>query len=62
MSAQMTPEAHLRHAVNVDRDDPFRGARMASQLKLMRDFTEDFTRTRRQPSPLHDRFHLIRGR
>lgn len=44
----------IRHAMLVDRDDPFLAARMAAQPDMY-----NFRRTRRTPAPLADRFRLI---
>jgi hypothetical protein len=52
---QLSTAAQITHALNVDRDDPFLGRRMAQ----CRGCSVDFSRTRRIPALLEERFTLI---
>jgi hypothetical protein len=61
-SHKMTTHAHALYAAQMDRDDPFLGARMASHAQTGVGPMHDFSRTRRQPAPIEDRFRLIWGR
>jgi hypothetical protein len=58
----MTLAAHALHAARLDRDDPFMSRRMASQAALGVPMTYDYSRARRQPQTIADRFRLIRSR
>lgn len=48
--------AQIVHAINVDRDDPFLGRRMAQGSRG----GVDYSRTRRIPAPIEERFTLVR--
>jgi hypothetical protein len=54
------PRAHVIHAMNVDKDDPFIGRRLSSHMSNRVPATADYSATRRIPAPIEERFTLIR--
>lgn len=54
----MSGRNQLLLAIGIDRDDPFLGDRMASQASLGTGGQYDFSRSRRRPAPLSERFTL----
>jgi hypothetical protein len=54
-SKTMPIAAQITHALNVDRDDPFLGRRLAQG----NGGSVDFSRTRRIPALLEERFTLV---
>ena len=58
-TAEITPHQHIRHAMNVDRDDPFVGIRVNHYETGPTGRHIDYAKTRRMPAPIGDRFQLI---
>lgn len=62
MSA-MNTEQHIRHATRVDRDDPFLATRIDHhEVRTAVGRQIDYSKTRRTPAPIEERFRLIRGK
>ena len=64
MKAQMKPTKitagqHTRHAMQIDRDDPFVGLRVNHYETGPVGRHVDYSKTRRMPAPIADRFRLI---
>lgn len=49
-----------RHATSVDRDDPWLSARLATAARMGCADAISYSKTRRIPAPIEDRFTLIR--
>ena len=56
----MNTAQHIRHASSVDRDDPFVAMRIDHhEVRTAVGRQVDYTKTRRTPAPISDRFRLI---
>jgi hypothetical protein len=56
----MNTEQHIKHATRVDRDDPFLAQRIDHHEQHDGGGRQmDFTKTRRTPAPIEERFRLI---
>jgi hypothetical protein len=59
---EMNNRQHIRHAISVNRDDPFVGIRTEHYESGSIGRHVDYSKTRRLPAPLSDRFTLIKGK
>ena len=58
-TVEITARQHIRHAMDVDRDDPFVGLRVAHYETGPIGRHIAYSKTRRMPAPIADRFRLI---
>lgn len=56
MTRKAPSKSTPRHAVFLDRDDPFLSARIASRTRAGHPYEFDYSQTRRTPALLGDRF------
>jgi hypothetical protein len=56
----MSAAQHTKHATHVDRDDPFLATRIDHhEVRTAVGRQIDYSKTRRIPAPIEDRFRLI---